>query len=226
MKTLNYKASTVNSSLAHLLTKNPSDIRPSICSRDLMQFEESLWYLQSVQNVQFWIFGAISRLFKLGDSTPDRDFLMNQAVYSMQLAMQQAAKVSTTALSNILTIWRQSILNTLPGSFSSTDKQDLLQLPLESSTLSVEEKIDQACRQSDLFFTRKLYEATATALRRKPSSNSSSSCSHPKSQVLSLSGFKCPQPQSNIQPFKKGSASRFPPKDRRPSAPSKAVFWK
>ncbi|MPC66088.1 hypothetical protein E2C01_060231 [Portunus trituberculatus] len=83
--TLHCKTATVNSSLARLLTRNPSDVRSSISGKDLAQLEEALQYLHSIQNFQFWIFGAVSRL--LSDSAPDRDLLMNQAVYSMQLAM-------------------------------------------------------------------------------------------------------------------------------------------
>ncbi|MPC95412.1 hypothetical protein E2C01_090622 [Portunus trituberculatus] len=102
--TLHCNTTTVNSSLARLLMRNPSDVRSSISSKDLAQLEEALRYLRSIQNFQFWIFGAVSRLLKLSDSAPDRDLLMNQAIYSMQLAMQRAAQVSTTTLSNILMI--------------------------------------------------------------------------------------------------------------------------
>lgn len=151
---LNCGASAVNSSLARLLPKNPSEARPSINSRDLIQLEEAFKYLRSVQNFQFWIFGAISRLFKMSDTVPDRDLLMNKAVYSMELAMQRASQVSTTVLSNILTIRRQSILNTLPSSFSSTVKHELLQSPLASSLFV--EKIEQVRLEPESYATRKL----------------------------------------------------------------------
>ena len=122
------KTSHVNSSLARLLPKSLMDVRPSFSTKDLTQMEDALRYLRSVQNFQFWIFGAVSRLLKSGDSTPDKDLLANQAVYSMQLAMQRAAQVSTTALSNVLAFRRQSILASLipPPSFAVADKQDLL----------------------------------------------------------------------------------------------------
>ncbi|MPC38788.1 hypothetical protein E2C01_032304 [Portunus trituberculatus] len=75
-------------------------------------------------------------------------------------------------------------------------------------------------------FRWKLQEATVAALKRKPPyTPSSSSSSRPYSKP-STSGFKCPQPQANTQPFKKTSSSRLMPKSRRSSAPSKAVFRK
>ncbi|MPC77795.1 hypothetical protein E2C01_072262 [Portunus trituberculatus] len=87
--TLYCKTATVNSSLARLLTRNPSDVGSSISSKDFAQLEEALRYICSIQNFQFWIFSAVSRLLKLSDSAPDRNLLMNQAVYSMQLAMSK-----------------------------------------------------------------------------------------------------------------------------------------
>ncbi|MPC64140.1 hypothetical protein E2C01_058252 [Portunus trituberculatus] len=105
------KGSVVNPSLAPFLPQNFSDIRPPCSGSDLLHLEEAVRGIREIQNFQFWVFGAFSRL----------------AVSSMQQAMQSASRETTMVLSNILTFRRQAVLKTLPSSFSVSNKRSLLQ---------------------------------------------------------------------------------------------------
>ena len=113
------KGAVVNPSLAHFLPRKASDIRPNMSATDLLHLEEAVRGIREVQNFQFWMFGAVSRLVKLGDGVPNKDALMAQAVSSMQQAMQTAWKGTTTVLANLLTFRRQAVLRNLPSSFNS-----------------------------------------------------------------------------------------------------------
>ena len=147
------KGSMVNPSLAHFLPRNTSDPRPSLSGSDLLHLEEAVRGIREMQNFQFWMFGAFSRLVKLGSEVPNRDSLVAQAVASMQHAMQSASRETTLVLSNILTFRRQAVLRALPSSFSASDKRFLLQSSVDSPFLFEEDKVAQARKHADTMAT-------------------------------------------------------------------------
>lgn len=90
------RGSVVNPFLAQLLPRKVSDVCSSISGSDMLHLEEAVCAICVIQNYQFWIFGAVSRLVKLGDAVPDKDVLMSHAVNSIQYVMQIAARETTT----------------------------------------------------------------------------------------------------------------------------------
>ena len=117
------KGSLLNPSMASSLPRNTTDLRCSISTNDMLHLEEAIRGIREIQNFQFWIFGAVSRLVKLGDAVPNKDTLMAQAVASMQQAMQSSARETTTVLSNLMTFRREAVLKVLPSSFSLVTSQ-------------------------------------------------------------------------------------------------------
>ena len=81
-----------------MVPRNTSDVCSSISGSDMLCMEEAVRGICEIQNFKFWIFGAVSRLVKLGDAVPDKDGLMSQAVTNMQYAMQTASRETITVL--------------------------------------------------------------------------------------------------------------------------------
>ena len=193
---------------------------------DLLHLEEAVCCIREVQKFQFWMFGAVSRLVKLGDTVPNKDTLMAQAVSSMQQAMQTASKETTTVLANILTFRRQAVLRNLPASFSISDEHILMQSPVDSAFLFEEDNVAQARKNADAFSTKSFHEAAAAALKKRPQQ-----VELPLVRLLaikpSMSGYR--QPQWQAYTFKKPDRpvlSSRPHKGHNTSAQSKKGFRK
>ena len=197
------KGSILNPSMARSLRRNASDLRSSISGHDMLRLEEAVRGIREIQNFQFWIFGAVSRLVKLGDAVPNKDTLMAQAVESMQHAMQSAARETTTVLSNLMTFRREAVLKGLPSSFSSSDKASLLLSSVDSPFLFEEDKVNQARQHADFSTTKSFQEAAAAALRKKPQP-AASPLAFPAANRPSTSGYL---PQRQL------------PSSRRPNRP-------
>ncbi|MPC79604.1 hypothetical protein E2C01_074140 [Portunus trituberculatus] len=220
------KGAVVNPSLAHFLPRNASDICPNMSATDLLHLEEAVHDIRELQNFQFWMFGAVSRLVKLGDSVPKNYTLMAQAVSSMQQAMQTASKETTTVLANLLTFRRQAVLRNLPSSFSISDKRILMQSPVDSAFLFKEDKVTQARKNADAFSTKSFHEVAAAALKKRPQ-QVESPLVRPPATKLFTSGYR--QPRRQAYPFMKPERpvlSSHPHKDLNSLAQGKKGFRK
>ena len=92
----------------------------------MLRLEKAVRGIREIQNFQFWIFGALSQLVKLGDAGPNKGTLMTEAVMSMQHAMQSTTRKTATVLSSLMTFRREAVLKVLPAFISLSNKPNLL----------------------------------------------------------------------------------------------------
>ena len=189
----------INPELARHTPQKTQDTPARIASADLLRMEEAMRSIREIQNFQFWIFGAFTRLVKLQDKIPNGDLLMAKAVDSMQKAMKDAAKESSLVLSNLMSFRRDTVLRNIPSSFSFSDKMTLRCSSLDAKFLFDERKLSQALENAEKLASRSFQEAAAEALKKKKAPLAASPLlSHPAAKPAT-SGL----PSHSRKPFMK-----------------------
>ena len=176
----------VNPAIGQCSSPKVYDTPARVATADLSRMEEAMRSIREIQNFQFWVFGAFTRLVKLQEQVPNRDLLMAKTVDSMQRAMKDAAKESSLVLSNLVSLRRDTVLRGLPSSFSMADKMALRHSALDSQFLFDEHRLSEVLANAEKVTSRSFQEAAAEALKKKKTSPAISPLlSHPAAKPSS-----------------------------------------